>query len=128
MNEELWKKAGELASNPYTIEVGFDTLSDGSRVHFARVFELPGCMAQGETSEQLYKELSDAKHEYIYNLLVDGFDVPGPIVATYTTGVVSVEGDKFGPVFIQGKTLEDKIDVVIEPDEREMRVILVPLE
>ena len=128
MDEKLWSEAEKLASRQYTIEVGIDTLSDGNRVHFARVLELPGCMAQGETSEQLYKELNAARHEYIYNLLVDRIDVPNPIVATVTTGVMMPKGDEVVPVFFAGKSLEEQIDTVIEPEAREMRVRLVPLK
>ena len=45
----------------------------------AEVLELPGCLSQGETVEEAYRNLNDAMAGYIAALLDSGQTVPEPI-------------------------------------------------
>jgi antitoxin HicB len=64
-------------SLPYTIEVIRDK---GEKVSgwFARVVELPGCMTQGDTFEELEEMIEDAMRLWIETTLEDGQEIPEP--------------------------------------------------
>lgn len=59
---------------PYTIETKRE--SDGS--FFIKVKELPGCMSVGESIEEAYAMIEDAKADWIQTCLADGCIVPEP--------------------------------------------------
>lgn len=59
---------------PYTIEIKKE--SDGS--YFIKVRELPGCMSVGESIEEAYAMIEDAKADWIQTCLDDGCMVPEP--------------------------------------------------
>lgn len=46
--------------------------------YFARIPDLPGCMAQGETIDETLKSLEGAKSAWIEVRLEDGLDIPPP--------------------------------------------------
>ncbi len=62
---------------PYTIEVIRDEW-DGFAGYFARVVELPGCMTQGDTFEELGEMIEDAMRGWIETALADGQEIPEP--------------------------------------------------
>ncbi len=62
---------------PYTIEVIRDE-GDGFSGYFARVVELPGCMTQADTFEELGEMIEDAMRGWITVALEDGQDIPEP--------------------------------------------------
>jgi antitoxin HicB len=59
---------------PYTVIMRRD--EDGDYV--ARIDELPGCAAHGETPEQAFEALEEAKHLWITDCLESGDPVPEP--------------------------------------------------
>ncbi len=59
---------------PYTIETKKE--SDGS--YFIKVKELPGCMSVGESIEEAYAMIEDAKADWIQSCLDDGRVIPEP--------------------------------------------------
>lgn len=59
---------------PYTIETKKE--SDGS--YFIKVKELPGCMSVGESIEEAYAMIEDAKTIWIQSYLDAGREVPEP--------------------------------------------------
>ena len=63
---------------PYTIEVIKDESDDYSG-WFARVVELPGCMTQADTFEELSGMIEDAMRAWIESALDDGERVPGSV-------------------------------------------------
>lgn len=67
----------EYLSLPYTIEVQKDT-TDGYTAYVARVVELPGCMTQAETFEELGEMIQDAMRAWIEVALEEGIPVPEP--------------------------------------------------
>ncbi len=56
---------------PYTIQVTQDE-SEGYTSQFARVEELPGCMTQADTFDELGEMIEDAKRAWIESALEDG--------------------------------------------------------
>jgi antitoxin HicB len=62
---------------PYTIEVYPDD-SDGQTGFVARVVELPGCLTQADSFEELGAMIEDAKRAWIETALEDGQLVPEP--------------------------------------------------
>ncbi len=67
----------EYLALPYTIEVIRDE-SDDHPGWFARVVELPGCMTQAETFEELGAMIEDAMRAWIETSLEDGQPIPEP--------------------------------------------------
>ncbi len=62
---------------PYTIEITQDE-SDGYTGWFAKVEELPGCMTQADTFDELGEMIEDAKRAWIKSALEDGIEIPLP--------------------------------------------------
>jgi antitoxin HicB len=62
---------------PYTIEVTKDECDEYSG-WFARVVELPGCMTQADTFEELSAMIEDAMRGWIESALEDGENIPLP--------------------------------------------------
>ena len=62
---------------PYTIEVTKDESEEYSG-WFARVVELPGCMTQADTFEELSAMIEDAMRAWIESALEDGESIPLP--------------------------------------------------
>jgi antitoxin HicB len=67
----------EYLALPYTIEVSWDQ-SDDHPGWFARVVELPGCMTQADTFEELEAMIKDAMRAWIEAALEDGQAIPEP--------------------------------------------------
>ena len=74
----LKRKALGLARRPYDVDLFADRANDGSFVYVARVQELPGCLAQGDTRHEALIELDSVLVECIESILEDGLDVPAP--------------------------------------------------
>lgn len=62
---------------PYTIEVFRDN-DEENPGWVARVAELPGCMTQGDTFEELGEMIEDAMRGWIETAMADGIDIPLP--------------------------------------------------
>lgn len=62
---------------PYTIEVVHDVAEDHD-VWFGRVLELPGCMTEADTFDELGAMIQDAMVAWIETTLEDGQPVPEP--------------------------------------------------
>jgi antitoxin HicB len=62
---------------PYTIEVTKDEGAEYSG-WFARVVELPGCMTQADTFEEISAMIEDAMRAWIESALEDGESIPLP--------------------------------------------------
>jgi predicted RNase H-like HicB family nuclease len=45
---------------------------------FAKIEELPGCMTQGETMEEVLRNIDDAKHLWLQTALEDKMEIPLP--------------------------------------------------
>jgi len=61
-------------SLPYTIEIV--PYPDGG--FFAKVRELEGCMTEGDTLEEVYEMIEDAKRAWLEVALEEGIDIPLP--------------------------------------------------
>jgi antitoxin HicB len=74
----------EYLALPYTVEVQHD--QSGEREGwFARVIELPGCMTQMDTFDEVETMVQDAMRAWITTALDTGLPVPEPDAAeTYT--------------------------------------------
>jgi predicted RNase H-like HicB family nuclease len=84
------QEAARLAALPYSVEVAKDETTDGRPIFLARVPELEGCMAQGDTLDQALDSLQEAKLDFILALLVDALPVPLPAtLATVTAAGTS---------------------------------------
>lgn len=67
---EVW----ELLWQPWTIEVR--PYSDGG--YFARVVELPGCMTEADTREDLIELIDEARAEWLASAFEHGDPIPRP--------------------------------------------------
>lgn len=65
-------------SLPYTIEVIPDITKDGEITLFGKVAELPGCMTEADTFEELGEMITDAMTVWIETALEDGQPIPVP--------------------------------------------------
>ena len=71
------KNLDDYMGLPYTIEVIRDAGEEYSGL-FARVVELPGCMTQASTFEELGEMIEDAMHAWIESALENGLEIPEP--------------------------------------------------
>ncbi|MGQ9533547.1 MAG: type II toxin-antitoxin system HicB family antitoxin [Desulfotomaculales bacterium] len=69
---------------PYTVVV--HTAEEGGFV--AEVAELPGCLTQGETLEELWAMVQDAKRAWIEAAIEEGIPVPEPVSEEYSGRLV----------------------------------------
>ena len=70
------KTLNDYLALPYTIEVIPDKEEGG---FVARVRELPGCLTQADTWEELLAMIEDAKHIWLEGALEDGQQIPKPL-------------------------------------------------
>ncbi len=78
MNEDRFKRAEELASRPYQIELQAHKTPDGQTYFFGRVPELSGCVSDGDTEQEAKANVRSAMIDFIYFLLEDGLAIPEP--------------------------------------------------
>lgn len=71
--EEKEKTLDYYMDLPYTVEVIRN--EDG---YFAKVKELPGCMTEADTFEELWPMIEDARSAWIEDALEDGDPIPEP--------------------------------------------------
>jgi antitoxin HicB len=62
---------------PFTIEV-YRYDSDGEAGYVSRITELPGCLTQADTFEELGEMIEDAMRAWIETALEDGQPIPEP--------------------------------------------------
>ncbi len=62
---------------PYTIRITQDA-NDGYTGWFAKVEELPGCMTQADTFDELGEMIEDAKRAWIKSALEDEVEITPP--------------------------------------------------
>lgn len=87
MDQNHRNKAKKLASRPCFVEVTLDETTDGEPVYVAKTPELDGCFGQGETIDDAVQNLSEARVDFIQNLLEDNFPIPEPFSTTTTTSL-----------------------------------------
>src|SRR6266566_8797083 len=80
MRSKAMKNLQYYLELPYTVIMRRD--EDGDYV--ARIDELPGCAAHGESPEQAFEALEEAKHLWITDCLESGDPVPEPSTAEET--------------------------------------------
>ena len=78
MKKKLLKRAKKLAARPYQVHIIPDFDTDGNQVLFARIPEMPGCVAHGDSIEEVKEWLELAKIDFIYFYLEDGLMPPEP--------------------------------------------------
>jgi antitoxin HicB len=71
------KQIEQYLTLPYTIEVTRDE-GEGYSGWFARLVELPGCMTQADTFEELGEMIQDAMRAWIVTALENGQTIPEP--------------------------------------------------
>ncbi len=71
------RSVDEYLSLPYTVEVLRDD-SDGQPGYVARVVELPGCITQADSVEELEAMIVDAMRAWIGVALDEGQPIPEP--------------------------------------------------
>jgi predicted RNase H-like HicB family nuclease len=117
MNEQLFEKAINLASQNYPVKVSKDKTTTGEVIFLAKNPGLPGCMAQGNTIEEALENLMDARIDYIHSLLEDELEVPRPDLVETTTSLTSDSYTSVGTSAFQVKRIaEPKIKIEIEDD------------
>jgi antitoxin HicB len=68
----------EYLKLPYSISVVRDEDDEGNEGWVAEVAELPGCMTQGRTLEEVAGKIRDAMAGWISVALEDGVEIPEP--------------------------------------------------
>lgn len=88
------KTLEEYVALPYTVEILHDR--SGERTGwFARVVELPGCMTQADTFDELEVMVQDAMQAWIVTALDAGLPVPEPDTGEEYTDQVTVRVPRF---------------------------------
>ena len=78
MTNNLRNQATELAKRHYRT-IGFrDETTDGEPIYVAINPELEGCVAQGETMDEAYRNLAEVRLDCIQHLLEHGLSIPEP--------------------------------------------------
>ncbi|SRR5260221_4168684 len=72
------RKVEEYLALPYHIEVVYDASGEAPG-WFARVVELPGCMTQAESREEVLAMIQDAMRAWIEVRVEDGQPIPQPL-------------------------------------------------
>ncbi len=67
----------EYLTLPYTIEVHKDD-SDNDTGYVARIIELPGCITQADSFEELEEMVQDAMRAWMESAQEDGMSIPEP--------------------------------------------------
>lgn len=62
----------------YPIAIAMEQLSNGEQIYTARLFDLPGCVAQASTREEAEKRLDVIKPGYFKMLVDQGVEIPEP--------------------------------------------------
>lgn len=75
---------------PYTIETILDTSDPNEPVWFAQVKELPGCMTEADTWEEVHDMIRDAMAGWIDVRLQKGLPIPEPQPAVEYSGKFNV--------------------------------------
>lgn len=83
-------RARQLAARNYSRWWMEDTYTTGGRVYVVGHRELRGCKSQGDTLQEAWANLDDARYEYILSLLEDGLPVPPPECERTVTGAPGV--------------------------------------
>ena len=68
----------EYLDKPYNIVIKHINDESGS-YYFAKVQEFDGCMSDGDTYEEAFKNIQEAMEGWIETKLENGFSVPEPI-------------------------------------------------
>lgn len=68
------KDAEYYFNQPYKVEI----VKNADKTFFASIKELPGCMTEGDTIEEVYEMVEDAKMAWISVALEDGRKIPMP--------------------------------------------------
>jgi len=69
------KTIDEYMKLPYTVELIPDTDEGGFT---ASIPALPGCLSVGDTVEDAYRNIEDAKHEWLTAAVEEGISIPEP--------------------------------------------------
>ena len=72
-------------SLPYTIIIE-PTKDESGFYYVGRIMEFDGCMADGETKEEVIQSLNEAMELWIETKLANGFTVPEPIQESKASG------------------------------------------
>jgi antitoxin HicB len=72
------RKVKEYLALPYHIEAIYDA-SGKAPGWFARVVELPGCMTQAESRDEVLAMIQDAMRDWIEVGIEEGQPIPGPL-------------------------------------------------
>ncbi|HEY2979990.1 MAG TPA: type II toxin-antitoxin system HicB family antitoxin [Anaerolineales bacterium] len=93
MDNDLRRKAEELAARNYSHVVVIEEAPSGQVTFMAKNPELYGCMAEGSTFEAALENLAEARVDFIHSLLRDGLAVPAPAsqAAPAPRGAVTAE-------------------------------------
>src|SRR4051794_5524036 len=75
----------EYLALPYTIEIYRDD-TDDAVAYVARVVELPGCLTQADSFDEMEEMLQDAMRAWIETALEDGQPVPEPRTSEQFSG------------------------------------------
>ena len=78
MQTALTNRAREIIALPYSIDVVADETTTGNPIYVARIAELEGCIAQGQSIQEALSNLREAAIDYVASLLEDGAPVPTP--------------------------------------------------
>ena len=78
MQDGLISRAKEIVALPYSIDVVEDETTTGHLIYVARITELDGCIAQGQTIQEALRSLREAAIDYVVSLLEDGAPIPSP--------------------------------------------------
>lgn len=118
MDEKLLEQATILADRNYKIVFSVESTKLGKALFMAKNPELEGCMAQGETLEEAIQSLRDARIDYIYDSLKDGYPIPEPesampqpLIKTGSKGILikNLKVERFVSNDVQSQSIASEI-------------------
>jgi antitoxin HicB len=84
--EEYKPEVVERLYQPWTIEI--HPYSDGG--YFARVLELPGCMTEGDSKQDVLEMIEEATAEWLATAFELGLPIPEPMSDEHYSGKIFV--------------------------------------
>ena len=75
----------------------------GKTYYVCRVAELPGCISYGTTPKEAQEKIKSAMYDWIETSLLDGFEVPRPLVEKETRITLRVPGSVEAKIKLEAK-------------------------
>lgn len=102
----------EYLNLPYTFIVTPE--EDNNKTYYVcRIAELPGCLSDGKTPIEAQKKIKDAMYDWIETALIDGYEIPKPLLESEKRITLRVPGTLEAKIKLQAKNENKSINQFI---------------